>query len=62
VTRGFAGLKFSGSPRRFGLRSVKRTKALNRIRIPARSLIVKYGWKGILSVSLFVPIGLLDPV
>jgi hypothetical protein len=26
------------------------------------SLVVKYGWNGILSVSLFNPIGLFDPV
>jgi hypothetical protein len=29
---------------------------------PTMSLVTKYGWNGILSVSLFKPSGLFDPV
>lgn len=29
---------------------------------PTTSLIEKQGWKGIISISLFSPIGLFDPV
>ena len=41
VTNGLAGLKFSGSPRRFGLRRVRVMSVVNRIKNPTRSLIVK---------------------
>jgi hypothetical protein len=36
--------------------------AVNRIMKPTMSFVVKYGWNGILPVSLFNPNGLLDPV
>jgi hypothetical protein len=35
---------------------------INRMMNPIMSFVVKYGWNGILSVSLFNPMGLLDPV
>lgn len=62
VTRGLAGLKFSGSPIKLGLNSVISVNNISKIRNPTRSLIEKYGWNGILSLSLFTPKGLFDPV
>lgn len=62
VTKGFAGVKFSGSPSRFGENSASNVRASSIITNPRRSLYVKYGWKEILSASEFSPIGLLDPV
>jgi len=62
VTSGFAGVKFSGSPSRFGENSANDVRANNIITNPKRSLYEKYGWKEILSASEFSPIGLFDPV
>jgi hypothetical protein len=62
VTRGFAGVKLSGSLRMYGSFRAS-TVSIIRVRVnPKISLTVKYGWNGILSVSLFNPRGLLDPV
>lgn len=41
VTNGLAGLKFSGSPRRFGARRVSRTNRASKSKNPTTSLIVK---------------------
>jgi hypothetical protein len=62
VTSGFAGIKLSGSPRRYGSFSDRVDRIINRTMNPTISLVVKYGWNGILSMSLFSPIGLFDPV
>lgn len=62
VDIGLAGIKLSGSPKRYGvciLKTIKKIKA--RIK-PTRSLTEKYGWKGILSNLLLIPKGLFDPV
>ena len=62
VTRGFAGVKLSGSPSRFGANNAREVSAIKRAANPSRSLYEKYGWKEILSASELRPSGLLDPV
>jgi len=62
VTRGFAGVKLSGSPRRLGVKSAIDARAIRSATKPRRSLYEKYGWKEILSASELMPAGLLDPV
>jgi hypothetical protein len=62
VTSGFAGVKLSGSPRIYGSLRVTVDRTIIVIVNPTMSLAVKYGWKGILSVFLFSPSGLFDPV
>jgi hypothetical protein len=62
VPRGFAWLKFSGSPSRYGQARQITMRARNVIINPSRSFVEKNGWNGILSWSLEVPSGLLDPV
>lgn len=62
VTRGLAGVKFSGSPSRFGENSASsRSKRINSKK-PRRSLYEKYGWNGTLSVLDVRPVGLFEPV
>jgi len=61
VTRGLAGLKFSTSPRMFG---VFDTIIMNIIEITVagrRSFTENDGWNFILSVFVFVLFGLEDP-
>ena len=61
VTSGFAGVKFSGSPRRLG---ENRASAIRGVIIrvsPRMSLREKYGWSGILSQSDTRPRGLFEP-
>ena len=61
VTSGFAGVKFSGSPRRFGENRARAIRGVS-IRInPSMSLNEKYGWNGILSQSDTIPRGLFEP-
>lgn len=55
-------MKLSGSPSRYGSFKDSVDNTINRMMKPTISLLVKYGWNGILSVSLFSPIGLFDPV
>jgi hypothetical protein len=55
VTRGFAGINLSGSPRMYGSFRDKVDNTMNRIINPTISLVVKYGWNGTLSMSLFKP-------
>lgn len=62
VTNGFAGIKLSGSPNKYGLVKVKIVNKNNKIINPIKSLNTKNGWKGILSKFLFKPKGLFDPV
>lgn len=62
MTNGFAGMKLSGSPSRYGSFSDNIDSIIISKMNPTVSLIVKYGWNGILSVSLFIPVGLFDPV
>lgn len=62
VTRGFAGMKFSVSPRRKGLVSTRKISVQSMITNPTRSLNEKYGWNGTLFRLEGVPAGLLDPV
>lgn len=45
-----------------GLNKTSSSRVVIMIRKPKMSLIVKYGWNGILSISEFMPDGLLDPV
>lgn len=40
VTRGLAGIKFSGSVRRLGINSAKVERRINRIMNPTASLVV----------------------
>lgn len=61
MTSGLAGIKLSGSPNKYGLRSVNMINLMSRIINPAMSLKVKYGWNGILSIFLLIPRGLLAP-
>lgn len=62
VTRGFAGVKLSGSPSKLGANNARQERASRATANPRRSLYEKYGWNGILSASEFMPSGLLDPV
>lgn len=62
VIRGFAGVKFSGSPNRFGENRASVESKKISIRNPSISLRVKYGWKVILSRFEFSPVGLFEPV
>lgn len=62
VTRGLAGVKLSGSPRRLGENSAKEISAISNAAKPTKSLYEKYGWNEILSASEFNPVGLFDPV
>jgi len=61
VTRGFAGLKFSTSPNKFGLFEII---IINKIEISVpgnRSFTENDGWNFILSVSVFVLFGFEEP-
>jgi len=62
VTRGLAGVKFSGSPSRLGENRARDVRASRSTANPRMSLYEKYGWKEILSASEFSPAGLLEPV
>ena len=62
VTSGLAGLKLSGSLRMYGSFGVSTVNIIMVIVNPKISFTVKYGWNGILSVFLFSPSGLFDPV
>lgn len=61
VVRGFAGVKFSGSPRRLGENSARVVSGSNISRKPKASFREKYGWKGILSQFEMIPRGLFEP-
>jgi hypothetical protein len=52
----------SGSPNRSGENNTSIKRRANKSRNPKESLIVKYGWNGILSESELIPDGLFDPV
>lgn len=62
VTRGLAGIKLSGSPRRLGENRARDVRAMSMAAKPRRSLYEKYGWKGTLSASELTPRGLFEPV
>ena len=62
VTSGLAGVKLSGSLRMYGSFRVNIVNIIMAIVNPRISFTVKYGWNGILSVFLFNPSGLFDPV
>jgi len=62
VFRGFAGLKFSGSPILLGYKSTMEIRIIKNKDDPKESLILKKGWKGILSMFGFIPVGEFDPV
>jgi hypothetical protein len=58
---GFAGLKFSTSPRRLGVLEIISINMIE-IRVPgSKSFTENEGWNFILSVSVFVLFGLEDP-
>lgn len=61
VFRGLAGLKFSGSPIENGAKSETHERTHKNIIIPRRSFEEKNGWKEILSLFAFTPVGELDP-
>jgi len=52
VTKGFAGVKLSGSLRIFGSFRVNSVRAIIVIANPRMSLTVKQGWNGILSIFI----------
>jgi len=62
VFRGLAGLKFSGSPILLGNNKTIKMKNNKNTIAPKLSLILKKGWKEILSKFELIPIGELDPV
>lgn len=62
VTIGLAGEKFSGSIVKKGFKLIAKIKIDIEIVIPKISLVVKYGWNGILSILFFDPKGLDEPV
>lgn len=62
VIIGLAGVKLSGSPRRFGVNVDSIAVAPSRAIKPNRSLYEKYGWNETLSRFGFRPVGLEDPV
>ena len=62
MTSGFAGMKFSTSPSKFGSSRIMNLSPRVIINAPIKSLIEKNGWKGILSRLEFNPRGLLEPV
>jgi len=62
VTKGLAGLKFSGSLRRLGERSTMDERRIKRIKNPVMSLVEKYVWNGVLSKLDSMPVGFLEPV
>lgn len=61
VTSGFAGVKFSGSPKRFGENRASAMRGVSMRINPRMSLKEKYGWNGILSQSDTMPRGLFEP-
>jgi hypothetical protein len=62
VTSGFAGIKFSGSPKTQGPQKQIINKIKSAAKKPNTSLILKYGWNLSLSKFLFTPSGLFLPV
>lgn len=62
MTRGLAGVKLSGSPRRLGANRANDVRPSSIATNPRRSLYEKYGWNEILSASELIPAGLLEPV
>jgi len=62
VTRGLAGIKFSGSPNVQGKKKQIIISNIIIIKNPNKSFDEKYGWKEILSKFLLIPNGLFLPV
>jgi hypothetical protein len=62
VTRGLAGIKFSGSPKTQGAKKQIKNKEKKKQKNPNKSFNLKYGWKLILSKFLLTPRGFLLPV
>lgn len=61
VTSGFAGMKFSGSPNRKGMKNL-RIDNINMSDVkPIISFTVKRGWNGVFDIFDEIPIGLFDP-
>lgn len=61
VFRGFAGVKFSGSPSRLGENRAKVVSGSSIRMKPRMSFREKYGWNGILSQFETIPSGLFEP-
>lgn len=61
VTIGLAFEKFSGSLKMFGMKAIIINIVVIRVVNISMSLWEWYGWNGILSMSEFVPRGLLEP-
>jgi len=62
VTRGLAGMKFSGSLRLYGKIMIIVKNIIIIDNKPRMSFHVKYGWNMILSIFIVKPIGFKDPV
>jgi hypothetical protein len=62
VFRGLAGLKFSGSPIDIGDTSETIKTMLSNKTPLTISFDEKKGWKGVLSLLGFIPVGIFDPV
>jgi len=62
VTIGLAGIKFSGSVEMYGeIQIIVINKIIVKIK-PTKSFLVKNGWKFNLSLSIWILIGLEDPI
>jgi len=62
VERGLAMLRFSTSPNRSGFFEIIRISAVEIQTRGRRSLIVNVGWNFTLSIWVFVPVGLEEPL
>jgi len=62
VIIGFAGKKFSGSDKKYGLRRTRLENINKHRKTPSKSFHLKYGWNGILSRFNGVPMGFDEPV
>lgn len=62
VTKGFAKMKFSESPKSYGIINEMNMYSDRRTKNPIESLTEKNGWNEILSKFLDIPAGLLEPV
>lgn len=61
MARGFAGVKFSGSPNKLGENRAKVISGSSISVNPRISFREKYGWNGILSQFEMMPRGLFEP-
>lgn len=62
VTKGFAKIKLSLSPKIYGQNEIIKIKIINKNINPIKSLILKNGLNAIFFIFLLMPKGLFDPV